>query len=101
MKTFNDLEDIEHLEKLDQEIKERTKSFNYTCLLLLLFFICSLIFGLTTYGWISLVLGIFSGLYSSNQLMNIHLINVERITYIQIKENSEKLRNFMTENLKK
>ena len=101
MKTFNDLEDIEHLEKLDQEIKRRTRSFDFTCLLLLLFFTCSLIFGLTTYGWISLVIGIFFGLYSLNLLMNIHLINVERITYVQIKENSEKLRNFMIENIKK
>ena len=101
MKTFNDLEDIEHLEKLDQEIKKRTRSFNFTCLLLLLFFTSSLIFGLTTFGWISLVLGIFSGFYLSNQIMNIHLINVERITYVQIKENSEKLKNFLIENLKK
>ena len=92
---------MEHLENLDQEIKKRTRSFDFTCLLLLLFFICSLIFGLTTYGWISLVLGIFFGLYSLNLLMNIHLINVERITYVQIKENSEKLRNYLIENLKK
>jgi uncharacterized membrane protein YjjP (DUF1212 family) len=101
MKNFNDLEDIEHLEKLDKEIKKSTRKFDFICLLLLLFFICSLIFGLTTFGWISLVLGIFSGFYSTNQLMNIHLINVEKITYIQIKENSEKLRNFMMENQKK
>ena len=101
MKTFNDLEDIEQLEKLDQEIKERTRSFDITSLITMILFVSSMILGITTYGWITLILGIFSSVFALNLCMNIHLVIQQKNTYIQIQENSEKLRNFMIENLKK
>jgi len=48
----------------------------------------------------SLILGIFTVAYALNLCMNIHSVIQQKNTFIQIKDSSEKLRNFMIENLK-
>jgi len=100
MKTFDDIEELKHLEELDREIKRRTNGFDTTSIISIVFFICSMIFGLSTYGWITLILGIFTVAYALNLCMNIHSVIQQKNTFIQIKDSSEKLRNFMIENLK-
>ena len=101
MKSFNNLEEMEHLKTLDGEINKRTRSFDISSLVTMGLFITSMILGITTYGWITLILGIFFSVFTLNLLMSIHLVIQQKTTYIQIQENSEKLRNFMIENLKK
>jgi len=98
MKSFNELEEIKYIEELDKEIQERTSFFDKICLLTMGIFITSGIFGITTYGWWALLLGIFSGIYALSLSMNIHLLIQQKNTYIQLQENSEKMRTFMFEN---